>query len=215
MEVMTKALKLVSLVALLTLTLIAHAQSPEQSRKSLSLGRLAGPLKNAGFTIDEPSLIRALKGEDKVIAATAALTLGKIGGGADVKKALFESISDPDPGLAVHSMFALWLLGDNGWTKTGIKRLPGLDDKIEQILLAGHLARAGKGDGWPFILAAIKKEKRAPFALETVPAFVGKRDSQGQVIDVVRDLENLEKELSPPVAAMVKESLKRLKKTPE
>jgi hypothetical protein len=212
---MAKTLKLVSLVALLTLTFIVHAQSPEESRKSLPLERLAAPLKHAGFTIDQPSLIRALRGEDKVIAARAALTLGKIGGGADVKKALFESINDPDPGLAVHSMFALWLLGDNGWTKTGIKRLPGLDDKIEQILLAGHLARAGKGDGWPFILAAIKKEKLAPLALETMPAFVGKRDKQGQVINVERDLENLEKQLSAPIAAMVKESLKRLKKTPE
>lgn len=210
---MIRTLKLVSMVALLTTTLTAGAQSPEESRKSLSLGRLVGPLKNAGITIDEPSLIIAMRGEDKAIAARAALTLAKIGGGAAAKKALFEGINDPDPTLAVHSMFALWLLGDNGWTKVGIERLPGMNDKFEHVLLAGYLAKAGNFDGWPFILAAIKNEKWAPAALESIPDFAGRRDSHGRAINVEHDLENLEKQVSPRVATLVKQALSRVKKS--
>jgi hypothetical protein len=214
MEVMTKALKLVSLVALLTLTLIAHAQSPEQSRKSLHLARVTAPLRSAGIPLDEPSLIRTLRSEDKIIARSAALTLGILGEGPAPRKALHEVIGDQDELLAITAMYALWLLGDNSWTDVGAKRLPLLNDR-NQIILAGHLATAGNTKGWPCLLKAIKGGRWAPLALETVPVFVGKRDSRGQVINVERDLEDLQKELSPSVAAMVKESLKRLKKTSE
>jgi hypothetical protein len=208
---MKKFLKFTCLVAiLLPVTLMAVAQSPEESRTSLSLERLVAPLKHAGVTIDEPSLILVLRNEDKVLAARAALTLGKIGKGEAAKKALYEAIQDQDSHLAVSSMFALWLLGDNGWTMVGAARLPGMEGKVEQVLLVGHLAKAGNFDGWPHIVAAIKKEKWAPLALETVPAFVGKRNSKGLTINVVGDLEGL-KNLSPSVAALVEERLKSIK----
>jgi hypothetical protein len=209
---MTRVFRLPTILVLILGSYLGAAQSPQESRKTLPLARVTAPLKSARISLDESSLIRTLRSEDKRLATSAALTLGILGEGRSPRKALHGVIGDQDELLAITSMYALWLLGDNSWTDEGAKRLPLLSDNRHQLLLAGHLARAGNTKGWPFLLNAIRGEKWAPLALENVSVFVGKRDGHGQVIDVEGDLEKIQKELSPSVAAMVQDSLRRLKK---
>jgi len=58
-------------------------------------------------------------------------------------------------------------------------------------MLAGSLADAGRGDDWPFVRAAVIKERYVLLAVDYVKFFDGKRGPDGKPIAVRVELQDL------------------------
>lgn len=186
-----------SLILLATSSLIFVAPLSGQLDErtgAMNLDRVSAPLRAAGITLDEPSLIRALRNENKRIATSAALTLPLIARSTDVKKAIREAVRDEDDTLAISAMNSLLRMGEKDWVKDGLSRLPRLQGKIQQVLLARHLAEAGSVESWPFVLRAIVDGRWEATAFETIPLFIELQRKSGKRF-VFEDLRGLEDQL--------------------
>jgi hypothetical protein len=171
---------------LVPMTLIAQADGPTEGEE-----RLIAPLKNAGIPIEPAALIKALTNDDLLIASRAALLLPRFRKSPVMVRGLTAALSDDREIVAVTAAQSLAKLKEKSWTAIAVKRLPKIVDPVAQLMLAGSLADAGRGDGWPLVKAALIDERYALLAVDYVKFFDRKRGPDGKPIAVRVELRNL------------------------
>jgi hypothetical protein len=194
-----------ALLILVPMTLVAQAgdDGPTEGEE-----RLIAPLKNAGIPIEPAALIKALTNNDLLIASRAALLLPRFRKSPVMVRALTAALSDDRELVAVTAAQSLAKLKEKSWTAIAVKRLPKLVDPVAKVMLAGSLADAGRGDGWPLVKAAVVDERYALLAVDYVKFFDGKRGPDGKPIAVGVELRNLVP-VAPPNARLYIEKVLR------
>ncbi|MFI5176767.1 MAG: hypothetical protein ACHQKY_18050 [Terriglobia bacterium] len=198
-------------LSLICITLFEGNAQTRGDGPNESLERIAAPLVNAGITINEPSLIKALSNEDKRIATSAASVLSTFPKTKSIVRALNSVVKDEDEILAVTVMSSLLTMKETGWVTAGVKRLPSMHDPVERIQLAGLLAQAGNTEGWPIIVSSIEDGKYSMTALDNVSYFDGKKLQNGAYISVVDELERLQITAPASSRELIQAKLKQLK----
>lgn len=153
--------------------------------------RILAPLKNAGISLDDKTLIGVLNHTNKFLATRAAIVLGSRGENTEIVSALAKAASDNDETLAITAMRSLHALKDKSWCQLGVKRLHHIKSRAIQIQLAELLAEAGNADGWNIVAEAILDPDYSSLALQAVDAFDMKVKSNGKRIDVGEELRRI------------------------
>lgn len=156
-----------------------------------NIERLRVPLINAGIRLEPNSLINALTHKENTIAIRAALLLGVEHKTQATVKALSEAAKSEREILALASMQSLLSLHETNWISLGVSRLPKMKDRLQQIQLAGVLARANNVEGWKITVNGLMDPQYTTLALENLNAFDGKRQRDGKVIRVLDELQKV------------------------
>lgn len=167
-------------------------------------------LRKAGYEINAPSLLQALSGDNKGIAAMAAAVLTTFPKDANIVSALYAKVNDEDEFLSVGCARSLLAFGETAWVTQGARRLPNMHDQIAQIQLAGLVAEGGNTEGWPLIVTALNGGKNAADAIIAARSFHGKIWN-GQALDVASELEARSASVPPQHKALLGATVQHLR----
>jgi hypothetical protein len=209
-----------ALICLLLAPIVANAQPPlhkspinRPAPQTTGEGdkRLFEVITHVGYQDTIPSLLYALSDENLVVATTAAALLRRFPQSQQVVSALRTAIDDPRELLAVYAAQSLLKMGKTEWLQDAVDRLPKMQDRVAQIQLSGVLAKAGRTDGWNFVISPITEGQLIEVALENIEYFEGKTHKNGRRIVVADELASLVERSPAGSRPKILEKIKRLR----
>lgn len=179
---------------------------------------MALELRDAGYDLDEASLITALlrhprtDSADASIPVWAAAFLGRLPRNERIVDALRTASSDPLYAIALAAMRSLHRLGDTQWHDLARQRLAAAGNHVEELRVAILLAEARHADGWPVLVKALTEDALSSRtgALRDVALFDGLVYLDGRPIDVVAELEALRSQI-PEAAGQFTDAIERIR----
>ncbi len=153
--------------------------------------RLLEVITYVGYQDTISSLLYAVYDENIMVATSAVALLRRFPQSKEVIAALRGAIADPRELVVVYAAQSLLTMGKTEWLQDAVNRLPKMQDRVAQIQLSGLLAKAGKTDGWPFVIDSIIKGQLIEGALENIEYFDGKTDKDGRRIIVADELASI------------------------
>ena len=155
-------------------------------------------VSSAGYPpADQKALVRALYDADPSVAGAAAVVLRGFPATAESVAALKAVGEQPDNLISLTALTTLQFLGAKGWETEAVARLANMKPGLDQIVLAGILARAGRSEGWDAVRHALEAAGpdvvRSDGSLISIAAsnavyFDGLRDLEGKAIEVEAEL---------------------------
>jgi len=212
-----------TLICLLLIPIVTNAQSPlhkspidrhppleirEGEEEDKGLLRV---ITYVGYQDTIPSLLYAVYDENIVVATSAIALLRRFPQSKEVIKALNTAIADSRDLVVVYAARSLFAMGNAEWLQDAVNRLPKMQDRVAQIQLSGYLARAGKTDGWTFVIDSIIKGQLIEGALENIEYFDGKTDRNGRRIIVADELASIVGKAPAEVRPKIIEKINKLR----
>lgn len=186
----------------LAMALIAHVFGLSAMAQTLAQTyrdpRAEAMVSSAGYPpADQKALVRALYDADPGVASAAAVLLRSFPATPESVAALTAMGGEPDEVRALSALTTLQFLGAKGWETQAVARLVNMQPGLEQIILAGILARAGSSEGWDVVRQALEAAgpnavqsggSLIPIAASNAVYFDGLRDLDGKAIEVEAEL---------------------------
>ena len=142
-----------------------------------------------GIPLDSESLALAVYDKDVGVATAAIRIAREISPSSSLTNALLSVANEADATRAIAAIDSLRALGDKRWVPSALGRLHSEPVPLHRLQIAAHLARAGRGDGWPVVREMLGSDRyTARDAVAVVALFDGLPSQTGERVEVLGDL---------------------------